>query len=78
MKNLANRIARTTQATPGVEGYLFDGIDGSQVTFWTCHQTASSTPRAHDFAEYMLAVQGCYTIDVGAPLGGRDTLPSVR
>ena len=29
MKRPANRIARTDQATPGVEGFVFDGADGS-------------------------------------------------
>lgn len=27
MKNPANRILRSNQATPGAEGYVFDGID---------------------------------------------------
>ena len=40
MKNPANRIARSNQATPGVEGYVFDGADESQMAFWTCTQTA--------------------------------------
>jgi hypothetical protein len=35
MKNPANRIATSDQATPGVEGYVFDGVDGSQMAFWT-------------------------------------------
>ena len=29
MKRPANRIAAGSQATPGVEGYVFDGADGS-------------------------------------------------
>ena len=62
MKQPANRITATSQATPGVEGYVFDGADGSQMAFWTCHQTASSTPHAHDYDEYMLVVHGCYTL----------------
>jgi len=62
MKQPANRIATTSQATPGVEGYVFDGVDGSQMAFWTCHQTATSSPHAHDYDEYMLVVQGCYTL----------------
>jgi len=64
MKQPANRIAMTSQATPGVEGYVFDGTDGSQMAFWTCHQTAVSTPHAHDYDEYMLVVQGCYTLAI--------------
>ena len=62
MQNPANRIATTSQATPGVEGYVFDGADGSQMAFWTCRHTAASAPHVHDFDEYMLVVQGCYTL----------------
>jgi quercetin dioxygenase-like cupin family protein len=62
MKRAANRIATSSQATPGVEGYLFDGADGSQMAFWTCSETAVSAPHAHGFDEYMLVVQGCYTL----------------
>jgi len=29
MKHPANRIAVTHQATHGVEGYVFDGVEGS-------------------------------------------------
>ena len=62
MKNPANRIATSSQATPGVEGYVFDGVDGSQMAFWTCRESAVSTPHAHDYDEYMVVVQGCYTL----------------
>jgi hypothetical protein len=31
MKHPANKIATSSQATPGVEGYVFDGVDGSQI-----------------------------------------------
>ena len=62
MKQPANRIAASAQATPGVEGYVFDGADGSQMAFWTCHETAKSSPHSHDYDEYMLVVQGCYTL----------------
>ena len=62
MKQPANRIAVTSQATPGVEGYVFDGADGSQMAFWTCNKTATSIPHAHDYDEYLLVVEGCYTL----------------
>jgi mannose-6-phosphate isomerase-like protein (cupin superfamily) len=64
MKHPANRIAPAGQATPGVEGYVFDGADGSQMAVWTCHETAASTTHVHDYDEYMLVVQGCYTLIV--------------
>jgi quercetin dioxygenase-like cupin family protein len=62
MKEATNRIATSNQATPGVEGYVFDGADGSPMTFWTCHETASSAEHVHEFDEYMVVVQGCYTL----------------
>jgi mannose-6-phosphate isomerase-like protein (cupin superfamily) len=65
MKQPANRIASTHQATPGVEGYIFDGAEGSQMAFWTCHETAASAEHTHDYDEYMLVVEGCYTLLIG-------------
>lgn len=62
VKNSANRIVRSIQATPGVEGYVFDGADESQMAFWTCSESATSAEHVHEFDEYMLVVQGCYTL----------------
>jgi mannose-6-phosphate isomerase-like protein (cupin superfamily) len=62
MKCAVNRIATSSQATRGVEGYVFEGADGSQMAFWTCRETAVSTPHVHEFDEYMVVVEGCYTL----------------
>jgi quercetin dioxygenase-like cupin family protein len=62
MKCPANRIASTSQSTAGVEGYVFDGADGNQMAFWTCHETAASAAHSHEFDEYMVVVQGRYTL----------------
>ena len=62
MKSPANRIASGDQATPWIEGYVFDGVDRSQMAFWTCHETTESISHVHDFDEYMLVAQGCYTL----------------
>jgi quercetin dioxygenase-like cupin family protein len=62
MKSPENKIATSSQSTPGVEGYVFDGADGGQMAFWTCRQNAVSSPHVHDYDEYMLVVQGCYTL----------------
>jgi quercetin dioxygenase-like cupin family protein len=45
-----------------VEGYIFDGADRSQMAFWTCPENASAAPHVHDFDEYMIVVEGCYTL----------------
>ena len=65
MKCDANKIATASQATPGVEGYVFDGVDGSQMAFWSCRQNAVSATHAHEYDEYMTVVQGCYTLTIG-------------
>jgi quercetin dioxygenase-like cupin family protein len=75
MKHPANRIATASQATPGVEGYVFDGADGSQMAYWTCRETAPSAPHAHEFDEYMIVVQGCYTLIFYTPNGGEEKIP---
>ena len=62
MRNPANRIASASQATPGVEGYVFDGADGSQLTFWSCRQAAAAGAQTHDYDEYVVVLQGCYTL----------------
>jgi quercetin dioxygenase-like cupin family protein len=62
MKHPANRIASSSEATPGVEGYVFDGADGSQLAFWTCRETAVSAAHTHDYDEYMTVVEGRYTL----------------
>jgi quercetin dioxygenase-like cupin family protein len=60
----ANRIASTSQHTPGVEGYVFDGADGSQVALWECHADASTEEHVHEFDEYFLVVEGSYTLNL--------------
>src|SRR6202041_2943737 len=62
MKHPANRIIRSNQATPGVEGYVFDGANGSQMAFWACSETAISVEHVHDYDEYMVVVQGRCTL----------------
>jgi quercetin dioxygenase-like cupin family protein len=32
------------------------------MAFWTCRDTAESAEHAHPYDEYMLVVQGCYTL----------------
>lgn len=43
---------------------MFDGVDGSQMAFWKCHEAAASAAHAHDYDEYMLVVEGCYTLTI--------------
>jgi len=62
MKHPAHRIAASAQSTCGVDRFVFDGADGSQMAFWTCAQTAKSREQVHQFDEYMVVVEACYTL----------------
>lgn len=65
MKNPANRIAASSQFTDDVEGYVFDGAEGSQVDLWTAHADRVSTVHVHDFDEYVLVIEGRCTLIIG-------------
>jgi len=62
MRNPANKIAAETQYTSGIEGYVFDGADGSQMAFWTNPKGGISAEHTHDYDEYFVVVQGQYTV----------------
>ncbi len=61
MKNPLNRVDTAQQNTKDVEGYYFEGADGSQMAFWTCHESHESKEHRHEFDEYMVCVAGQYT-----------------
>jgi quercetin dioxygenase-like cupin family protein len=58
IRNPLNRIARSSQYTDDVEGYVFDGADGSQAALWTCGVDRSSTEHTHDFDEWVFVLEG--------------------
>jgi len=62
MKAPPNRIAAASQHTPGIEGYVFDGIDGSQMAFWTCSRDAVTEEHVHEFDEWFIVVEGSYVL----------------
>ena len=64
-KHASNRIAVTSQFTTDIDGYVFDGADGSQVVFWTCSEDRTSVEHAHEFDEYFVVVEGQATVIIG-------------
>lgn len=64
MKNAVNRIAATSQHTAGIEGYVFDGADGTQIAFWECSADAHTAEHVHEFDEYFIVVEGCYAVTI--------------
>ncbi|MBI4765290.1 MAG: cupin domain-containing protein [Deltaproteobacteria bacterium] len=65
MKHPVNRISQETQYTKGIEGYVFDGLDGSQMAIWTYPGGGKSAEHLHDYDEYFVVVQGQYTVLMG-------------
>ena len=65
MRNPVNLIDKESQYTDGIEGYVFNGADGSQMAFWTHYHDRDSKEHTHDFDEYFVVVQGLYTVIVG-------------
>jgi quercetin dioxygenase-like cupin family protein len=61
VKNARNRIASSSQFTQDIEGYVFDGVDGSQVALWTCRADRTSEEHTHDFDEYVYVLEGSCT-----------------
>ena len=65
MKNPVNMVDPSSQYTPGIEGYVFDGVDGSQMAFWTYKENSISREHDHPFEEYIIVVQGQYNLFIG-------------
>jgi quercetin dioxygenase-like cupin family protein len=62
MRGASNRISSKDQYTPGIEGYVFDGIDGSQITIWTSKNGGEAIEHIHEYDEYFVVIQGQYTV----------------
>ena len=76
MKN-SNLIRSSSQYSKGIEGYVYDGIDGSQMAYWTCKKAGISEPHKHPYDEYMVVISGKYTVTMKRkkyPLGKGDEI----
>jgi hypothetical protein len=45
------------------------------MAFWTCSQTTPSAAHVHEFDEYMVVVQGCYTLILYSSNGAGTRIP---
>jgi quercetin dioxygenase-like cupin family protein len=61
IKDPKNRISSSQQNTDDIEGYFFEGKNGSQIAFWECFSDGESKIHIHDFDEYVICVSGEYT-----------------
>lgn len=62
VRNPLNKVDSRYVHTNGAEGYLFEGKDGSQVALWTCTEAELSEEHAHEFDEYLVVIEGAYTL----------------
>ncbi len=72
MRHPYNKVFAQSSYGQGLQGYLFDGADGGQVIIWTCELDGTSPMHTHDFDEYLVVVQGKYTLIIAGekfPLG---------
>ena len=60
MKSAKNRIDSSQQNTPDIDGYYYEGSDGSQICFWTYYSVRESKENIHEFDEYVVCVSGEY------------------
>jgi quercetin dioxygenase-like cupin family protein len=65
MKNPKNQVENKDQYSKDIEGYYFEGADGSQMAFWTAYTDGVSATHTHPFDEYMICVYGKYTVLIG-------------
>ncbi len=60
MKHPKNKIGTSQENTNDIEGYVYHGLDDSQLVFWECHSDQTSQKHSHHFDEYMICVSGQY------------------
>ena len=63
MKNSINAVV-SHQMSDGVEGFIYDGGDGSQIVAFQCAKDGISKEHVHDFDEYFVVIQGEYTLSI--------------
>jgi quercetin dioxygenase-like cupin family protein len=71
LKNPKNAIHVDSHYVAGLDGFVFDGADGSQIILWAGREAGIATEHSHPYDEYILGVQGEYTLHMG---GKRITL----
>ena len=64
MRKRCNAV-KTSRQSGGMEGYVFEGVDGTQMVIWQSPRGGTSALHSHDFDEYAIVVQGTFKGTVG-------------
>jgi quercetin dioxygenase-like cupin family protein len=62
MKNPQNQVPNQNQYNQNIEGHYYTANNGSQMAFWTAHTAGTSKTHTHPYDEYILCIQGKYTL----------------
>jgi quercetin dioxygenase-like cupin family protein len=65
MKNPKNTIHVDSHYVAGLEGFVFDGADGSQLILWSGREAGTAEEHSHPYDEYIVTVQGEYILHTG-------------
>lgn len=63
IRDAANAVASRDRSA-GVQGYVFDGVNGAQVLLFECQAGGVSKEHVHPFDEYFVVLQGEYTLGI--------------
>jgi uncharacterized cupin superfamily protein len=64
MKNPRNSIGAGSPSR-GMDGWVFDGKDGSQMALWSCSTNGKAEEHVHDFDEWFVVLKGQFTLVTG-------------
>lgn len=64
MRHPANAVQQPGPAS-GLEGFVFEGRDGSQMVLWQCEKGGRSETHTHDYDEYAVVLAGTFTGMIG-------------
>ena len=64
MRRRCNAV-KTSRQSGGMRGYVFEGVDGSQMVIWESPRGGVSERHVHDYDEYAIVVQGTFIGTVG-------------
>ncbi|NMO15308.1 hypothetical protein HPC49_53300 [Pyxidicoccus fallax] len=64
MTGAANRVAPASLRIPGVEAFVFDGADGTQLTLCHAKSDAETGEQWRDSDEYLVVLEGRYVVRI--------------
>jgi quercetin dioxygenase-like cupin family protein len=62
MKNPKNAIHIDSHYVAGLQGFVFDGADGSQIALWSAQDAGTASEHSHPYEEYIVTVEGEYIL----------------